>query len=216
MILTMLGNPVRRRIVKRLSQESGYSLQLAKELGFGQQLVAKHLDTMEQAGVVASSPEPSPRGPNRRAYVLSKNVSVTVNLAPHLFSTKITSLSAFPEEGHVSKASSSLMDRISEISQYPADRNRITPFGALLDEIDSRIEKLEDERSVLLYIRNAAMKEASRMIRDMQTSRDAKMVLYHVLDDHASTIGDISAALNMRERVVRQILAGLKKDFLNS
>jgi predicted transcriptional regulator len=216
MILAMLGNPVRRRIVKRLSQESSYSLQIAKELGFGQQLVAKHLDTMEQAGVVASSLEPSPHGPKRRSYVLSKNVSVTVSLAPHLFSTRITSLSAFPEEGHVSKASSILMNRLNEISRYPVERSRIAPFGALLDEIDSKIEKLEDERAVLLYIRNAAMKEASRMISDMRTSRDAKMVLYHVLDDRASSIGDISAALNMRESVVRQILTALKKDFLTA
>ena len=85
-----------------------------------------------------------------------------------------------------------------------------------MDEIDSKIEKLEDERAVLLYIRNAAMKEASRMISDMRTGRDAKMVLYHVLDDHASGIRDISAALNMRESVVRQILTALKKDFLTA
>lgn len=214
MILAMLGNPVRRRIVKRLSQESSYSLQIAKELGFGQQLVAKHLDTMEQAGVVVSSLEPSPHGPKRRSYVLNKNVSVTVSLAPHLFSTRIVSLSAFPEESHVSKASFSLMDRLSEISQNPADRNRIAPFAELLDEIDERIKKLEDERSVLLYVRNTVMKEASRRIREMQTSRDAKMVLYHVLDDRASSVGDISEALNMRESIVRHILAGLKRDFI--
>ncbi len=207
---------MRRRIVKRLSQESGYSLQLAKELGFGQQLVAKHLDTMEQAGVVASSLEPSPHGPKRRAYVLSKNVSVTVSLAPHLFSTRITSLSAFPEEGHVSKASSILMNRLNEISQYPAERSRIAPFGALLDEIDRKSDKLEEERAGLRYSRNAAMKEASRMISDMRTGRDAKMVLYHVLDDRASSVGDISAALNMRESVVRQILTALKTDFLTA
>ncbi len=83
-----------------------------------------------------------------------------------------------------------------------------------MDEIDERIKKLEDERSVLLYVRNTVMKEASRRIREMQTSRDAKMVLYHVLDDRASSVGDISEALNMRESIVRHILAGLKRDFI--
>jgi predicted transcriptional regulator len=42
-VLQVIENPVRRRIIKRLSQESCYALQLSKELGLGQPLVAKHM-----------------------------------------------------------------------------------------------------------------------------------------------------------------------------
>ena len=46
----MLGtveNPIRRRIIARLSQKPNYQLQLSKELDISQQLVAKHLGSME-------------------------------------------------------------------------------------------------------------------------------------------------------------------------
>ena len=42
-VLQLIENPVRRKIIKRLSQEPSYPLQLSKELGLGQPLVAKHL-----------------------------------------------------------------------------------------------------------------------------------------------------------------------------
>ena len=42
-ILQVVENPVRKKIIKRLSQEPAYQLQLSKELGLGQSLVAKHL-----------------------------------------------------------------------------------------------------------------------------------------------------------------------------
>ena len=61
-LLGVLENPIRRRIVKRLSQGPSYALQLAKELGLGQPLVAKHLEMMEGAGVVSSLREPSETG----------------------------------------------------------------------------------------------------------------------------------------------------------
>jgi len=43
-VLGTVENPIRRRIIARLSQEPNYQLQLSKELGLSQQLVAKHLD----------------------------------------------------------------------------------------------------------------------------------------------------------------------------
>ena len=69
--LQVMENPVRRKIIKRLSQEPAYALQLSKELGLGQPLVAKHLATMENAGLVKSVAEDSPNGPRRKLYSLA-------------------------------------------------------------------------------------------------------------------------------------------------
>src|SRR5438552_303021 len=80
-VLQVIENPVRRKIIKRLSQESGYALQLSKELGLGQPLVAKHLSLMEKAGLVTSALESSPSGPERRRYSLAKSISITMDVA---------------------------------------------------------------------------------------------------------------------------------------
>ena len=49
-VLLTVENPVRRKIIRQLSKEPSYQLRISKELGFSQQLVAKHLDAMEDTG----------------------------------------------------------------------------------------------------------------------------------------------------------------------
>src|SRR5271157_1987712 len=95
-VLGTVENPIRRRIIARLSQEPNYQLQLSKELGLSQQLVAKHLVTLEGAGLVSSVFEDSPRGPQRKEYLLKKSFSVTVDLAPNLFRARVFSFGAVP------------------------------------------------------------------------------------------------------------------------
>src|SRR5579862_1485606 len=84
-VLRIIENPVRRRIIKRLSQEPGYALQLSKELGLGQPLVAKHLTIMENAGLVTSAMESSANGPRRKKYSLARSISITMDVAPNTF-----------------------------------------------------------------------------------------------------------------------------------
>ena len=113
----ILENPTRRFIIKRLSEEPNYPLQLAKDLGLGQQLVAKHLRVMEDAGMVESSVEASPYGPKRRIYTLNKNMSVTLDVSTHFFKTKIVFFDAEPEREEISGTSAFLLDKMDET--YP-------------------------------------------------------------------------------------------------
>jgi ArsR family transcriptional regulator len=210
-ILALLENPTRRKIIERLSQEPTYPLQLAKDLGLGQQLVAKHLQVMEKAGLVSSSMTSSPQGPERRTYILNKSVSVSVDIAPHLFSAKISSFSAEPEPDQISEDSAHLMEKIDDIAEYAEDHERIRPFANVLNEIDRKIEDLENERIALLCIRNIAMNEVSEIIRSIGDP-DERRVLHHTLNKHDESIMNISEALNLREATVRQILAKLRKE----
>ncbi|MFX1487056.1 MAG: ArsR/SmtB family transcription factor [Promethearchaeota archaeon] len=211
-ILTILENPTRREIIKRLSEEPNYPLRLAKDLGLGQQLVAKHLRIMEDVGLVTSSIESSPHGPKRRIYALSQSVSVTLDVSTHLFKAKVVSFDAKPERQEASESSASLMDRMDEISERWGEHHRIKPFTTIISDIDEELEALENERSVLLYIRNYALKEASHIIETFENS-DTRRILYHTLDERDVTIKGISESLNLREAVVRQVLSKLKKDF---
>lgn len=211
-ILTILENPTRRDIIKRLSEEPNYPLQLAKDLGLGQQLVAKHLRIMEDAGIVTSSIESSPHGPKRRTYVLNKSISVTLDVATHLFKAKVISFETKPQREEISEASASLMDRMDKTLDHPTEHERIKPFTKIISDIDKKLESLENERSILLYIRNFAMKEASYIIETFKNS-DTRRILYHALDEHDINVKNISESLNLREAVVHQALVKLKKDF---
>ena len=209
-ILKIIENPVRRRIVERLSQELAYPLQISQELGIGQQLVTKHLDAMEKAGVVASSMAESPTGPRRRQYVLTKSVSVVVDFAPHLYNARVFSFDTIPS-GDSSSTASSLIGRIDKTANYPDEPNKVTGFSRILEEIDRKIIRLEDERALLLYLRNVAMREASKAIGKTEKRTDRKRVLHYILDQHNRDIDNISKALNLREANVKEIVADLKR-----
>ena len=157
LILMILENPTRRDIIKRLSEEPNYPLQLAKDLGLGQQLVAKHLRVMENAGMVASSVESSPYGPKRRIYTLNRNVSVTLDVSTHFFKSKIVFFDSEPEREEISDTSASLMDKMDKTLEKPKQPETITPFTRIISDIDKKLEALENERAILLYIRNFAM-----------------------------------------------------------
>lgn len=212
LILMILENPTRRDIIKRLSEEPNYPLQLAKDLGLGQQLVAKHLRVMENAGMVASSVESSPYGPKRRIYTLNKNVSVTLDVSTHFFKSKIIFFDSEPEKEEISDTSASLMDKMDKTLEKPKQPETITPFTRIISDIDKKLEALENERALLLYIRNFAMKEASNILELFKNS-DTRRIIRYALDEHDINVKSISESLNLREAVVRQILLKLKKGF---
>lgn len=208
----ILENPTRRFIIKRLSEEPNYPLQLAKDLGLGQQLVAKHLRVMEDAGMVASSVEDSPYGPKRRIYTLNRNMSVTLDVSTHFFKTKIVFFDAEPEREEISDTSAFLMDKMDETLEHQKQQEIITPLTKIISEIDKQLEALESERAILLYIRNFAMKEASHIIEPFKNS-DTRRIIRYALDEHDISVKNISKSLNLREDVVRQALSKLKKSF---
>ncbi|PVX27806.1 MAG: hypothetical protein CW716_00390 [Candidatus Bathyarchaeum sp.] len=212
LILMILENPTRRFIIKRLSEEPNYPLQLAKDLGLGQQLVAKHLRVMEDAGMVASSVEDSPHGPKRRVYTLNRNVSVTLDVSTHFFKTKIVFFDAEPERNEISDTSAFLMDKMDETLEQQKNYETITPLTKIISDIDKKLEALESERAILLYIRNFAMKKAAHILEPFKNSNTRRVIRY-TLDEHDISVKSIAKALNLREDMVRQALSKLKKSF---
>lgn len=210
-ILQVVENPIRRRIIKRLSREPAYELQLSKELGLGQSLVAKHLRVMKEAGLVVFASEKSESGPPRRRYSLARGVSITMDLGPNLFIEKGTAIEAKPK-GRSSELAGRLRKRVEDAALDTDDTEKISSLSQVLSEVDGRIEEIEDERTQLLGVRNLAMHEAARVASRFE-ELDTRKVLLHVLDEHEREVDRISEALNLREFSVRSILEELE-DYL--
>ncbi|NOJ26627.1 MAG: transcriptional regulator, partial [Nitrososphaera sp.] len=80
-LLDILGNDTRRKILTALSDEPMYFNQLAKELGVGQQAVLRHLQTLEESGLIETYAEKSDLGaPDRKYYRLNDSFILTVSL----------------------------------------------------------------------------------------------------------------------------------------
>ena len=197
-LIKILENPIRRRVIERLSQE-------------GQQLVTKHLKIMERSGLIDSTVENSPLGAQRRVFGLTKSFSIIIDVAPHLFKQSIVSFEVTPEEYQISGTASSLLERRDRILDYPNEKDKMKPFSMVLAEIDGKLEILEQERAVLLSIRNSIMMEASKIIENIEDI-DSRRVLHSALGEHDTSVKRIAETLNLREDRVKKIIQKLKNE----
>ncbi len=211
LVLGTVENPIRRKIIARLSQEPNYQLQLSKELGLSQQLVAKHLGTMEGAGLVSTVLEESPRGPRRKEYLLKKSFSMTIDLAPNLFRTRVYSFGAVPgvpEDDEHAK----VMVQANDALRIPDEASRIRPLAEIVAEVDKKLEEMERERAVLLYIRSLALREAARTSQSLGKT-DRRRMLRYVMADQQDSIQDMSQSFGLEQEVVGDILEEIEKEF---
>ena len=86
------------------------------------------------------------------------------------------------------------------------------PLGSLISEIDKRLANIQDERSVLLYVRHLAMKEVAKAISGMPMTWDEKKALYQLINERENSMEGISRTLNLREEWVREVIANLQRN----
>jgi predicted transcriptional regulator len=211
-ILQVMENPVRRKIIKRLSQEPAYALQLSKELGLGQPLVAKHLAAMENAGLVKTVSEDSPNGPRRKLYSVAKGISIMMDVGPNLFIARGMAFEARPGNEKTSLQASQLRHKVQHAIEGNDESKKLSLLSEALDDVDRRMDEIEQERLELLGVRNMAMREAS-MVASKFDELDTRRVLFHILDEHDRGVERISEVLNLRELSVKLILEELEDYF---
>ena len=72
----------------------------------------------EENGLVKSIIQNSPTGPQRKVFGLTKSLSITLNVAPHLFKQNIVFFDPKPQESQISKIHESLMKRKNNIENF--------------------------------------------------------------------------------------------------
>jgi predicted transcriptional regulator len=208
-VLSVLGNSVRRKIIKRLSKESSYPLELSSDISVNQQLISKHLKVMEEADLVEAEKVSSPYGPERRVYRLTKSMSVTLDIAPDLYSARISFLNSIPPNSRIHEKEE-LEYRLNSLSMRKNET--IDQYSDLIAEIDMKIGKLDKERTMLLGFRNKVMREAKESLQEQNISLREKMVIYHYLDKNKKDVNEISKSLDIRRERVLHILGRLRDE----
>nr|MDO8075966.1 helix-turn-helix domain-containing protein [Candidatus Freyarchaeota archaeon] len=214
MVMSVIENPIRRRIIQKLSEEPSYALRLSKDLNLGQQNVAKHLNYMERMGIIESYEAESPAGPKRKLYTIKRFYSLRIDFAPNLY---IESLRCFddPSEWIEDKRSlAALENRLNKIRASKDGREKLDSLNILISDIEDEVELLEKKRAKLLYLRNMAMREASLSMNDM--TRQERQVMYRILDQKDATSEKISEQLDMRESTVEEVIRCLSEKGLKT
>jgi predicted transcriptional regulator len=88
-LLYVLGNETRRRILYLISHEPMYFNQLAREIGTGQQAILRHVKILEDNGLIESYAKKSELGaPNRKYYKVNSSFNLSISVSNDNFTVR--------------------------------------------------------------------------------------------------------------------------------
>ena len=194
-LLSMVENPTRRKILESLVKEPHYPLQLSKELGISQQAVMKNLNMLEKNGMVVSYQVSSSIGPMRTVYEPNSEFTLVIDMRNGMFSARMIEPSEDEKEG------------FDDVKMESLKKTRQT-----ISEIDAKIEELDKERSKLIREREQVMASALSSLNGTGCGYIHRNLMYEILNEPDRSMEQLSEDLDARPEVVK----GLINDIENS
>lgn len=194
-LLSMVENPTRRKILESLVKEPHYPLQLSKELGISQQAVMKNLNMLEKNGMVVSYQVSSSMGPMRTVYEPNSEFTLVIDMRNGMFSARMIEPSEDEKEG------------FDDVKMESLKKTRQT-----ISEIDTKIEELDKERSKLIREREQVMASALSSLNGTGCGYMHRNLMYEILNEPDRSMEQLSEDLDARPEVVK----GLINDIENS
>jgi len=210
-VVEVLGNPVRRQIIRKLSEGPDYALRLSNELNIHQQLAAKHLDVIRKAELVDIIRQKGDKGADKNVFTLNKFYSLQIDFSPNMYSESLISFNNPDRWVLADNYMERLEEEVEELSEE-SGVDRINPLSQIVQVVDEELEGLEKRRARLLYIRNLAMDASDRAMEEMD--RRKRQVLRYVIDHGQASVEDLSKRMQLREETVRDIVTDLEREDL--
>ncbi|MFW5946005.1 MAG: ArsR/SmtB family transcription factor [Candidatus Natronoplasma sp.] len=202
-MIQILQNETRRRILELLSKEENYPLAISRYLDTSQQSISKHLDRLEEKGLVISKRCKSEKGgPPTKKYSLNREFSLRIDLGPQLFDTELEDLKDEEIEDY-EEIEGRVREGIIEGGYLEGHRKIIRNIGR-------KIRKLEKERKYLLKLKEKALAEAYNYIHENFDRYEERKILYYVLDSGITDPRKIAKSFNVREDEIKNILENMK------
>ena len=146
-VFKALGHSTRRRILRLLAQSPRYPYQLSKLLALNRRVVLKHLDALQDAGLVSREHGESELGPDRTYYRLNVSIGLSTTIMPEVFAVRIF------EDSHARGVPPGF--------KIPKARPDVKAVKQLLQElgrVNERLKKLDDERMRFASLRGQIIK----------------------------------------------------------
>lgn len=209
-LLKLLGNDTRRRILYLLANEPRYFIELAREIGVGQQALLKHLSLLEGSGLIISYKAKGKGGPDRKYFKLNRDLYMTIALTEEVVGIKLYDLSS------VNLGSLVIPDELDEFdhSYRSGDlENTVRIARKILLTIDEEMEKLKMRTLGLMKLRQKVLS----MVRDlackhMEDPMERRALFFVICSESVST-GRLAYELDIRESDARAILMKFKRQF---
>ncbi len=226
LLLDVLGNDNRRKILKLLALEPRYLLQLAEELGVSQQAVLKHLALLEKYGVISSYAAPGDMpGPLRKYYKLSKSVCLAFEMTEDSVDFKLKVIPGRGVEveeeaegegfGNFADELQKLEAKVSALDGEVDRRQVLYRCNEILRGLNEELDDLERVRVRLLTLKQMTVNKAHQTIRNLSIQDLERRILYWVLgSEDMVDVEQLSVEFDVREKEIRSAVAQLQKKLL--
>src|SRR5487761_62651 len=197
-LLDILGNDTRRRILQLLADEPRYFIQLSKELGVSQQAVLKHLVILEKNGFISSYEEESDfPAPKRKYFQLSLSCVLEVGITRDAVQFVFQDIPRLDRE-----------DQIEEKELKALSRK----VNTVLEEINGTLKETLETEILLLRFKQRLTRAAHKAIRESFDEELHRHILYSTIGEQKQpNIDQLSSMLDIREKEIGEALKLLKK-----
>jgi ArsR family transcriptional regulator len=218
-LLEVLGNDTRRRILQLLADEPRYFIQLSKDLGVSQQAVLKHLEVLERNGFVSSFDKDSDfAAPKRKYYQLNRSCMLAIGITRDAVQFVFHDI---PQESARSKVLQpgfkTLQRQLLELEQESDPSKILNLSDSLLKEINAKLTELANTEIALLRLRQSITRTAHEAIRNAFDQDLQRQILYSTIgEEKRPDVDELSEMLDAREREVSQALKALRQRLQNN
>lgn len=191
-LLTALENSTRREILKRLTLEESYALEISRWIGVSQQAINKQLEMLERARLISSDGlRPSSSGAPRKIYKPTNFSSVVLDYSRSFFEIKKYDLNYDPdgEDGICEGSVKELVDELRDVNEK------------IDDLMQKRVHLLAKKDSIVMKLNNKLSREASDNL------------LRAVISNYLETLNEnlVAQRLSMPPEVVRIVISEFLK-----
>lgn len=206
MILDIIGNNTRRRILATLAREPMYFNQLAKEIAIGQQAILRHMKTLEDMGLIESYGEKSNLGaPDRKYYRLSSSFSLTICLSEDAFSIENRKI-----EQYRHKESDKFYKEYDLLAQEN-DGKTLNQLQNNLIRIEKEISNLDSRLNDLRALKQLIVNRLHKIAKDNFEEELERRILHTIIGDSPKSVSELANRLNEKPSRIRNTLNEMNK-----
>ena len=204
-LLSVIENPTRRRILEALVREPHYPLQLSRELGMSQQIIMKHLKVLEDHRMVRSYPEESDQGgPMRKRYVPISGFTIMVDVGSGMFCVESTRREMEEAPDH-QRGRSEGEDGLQDLTE------RVMGLRSELSVLDAKMDELRKKREEFIDQKQRLLDEAVHLVESSPLDYGQRHVVFEYIQHPDIEPSELAGYLGLRDDVVREILSPFQK-----
>jgi len=182
-IFDVLSNETRRRILEILAEEPAYLNQLTREIRVSQQAILKHLEYLQERGIIKSFIVRGEGGtPPKKYYELDDSVLLLSELAKSLLDRSALRDGGVASEGELKLQvdPSSEKRKLEEIGSLDAEQ-RIRALREYVCSLEDTLERISAAYYALTQLKIQALNMARRTLREKFESAEDRRMLYRAI-----------------------------------